>query len=331
MCPKGDSRDTARARVDSSPFLKPHHYVLVDYPWPEGDKHFLWVVTARERELIDWAADAERILLRHVQRASAQIPRREEALMSRKPHLVTLTDVSKAYVTGANEPALNGVSVQIDAGEFTAIMGPSGSGKSTLLNLIAGLDRPTSGSILVDGHKLSGMSEAALARYRRELVGVIFQFFNLLTTLTVLENVLIPAQLAGMKRREANARARELLERLGLAGKEQEVPGKLSGGQQQRVAIARALINRPRVLLADEPTGALDSHNGEQVMDLLSELNRGGQTLILVSHDPGLAARYASRIISLRDGRVERDECLRPRAGVVPFAAKQAEPAGVDS
>jgi putative ABC transport system ATP-binding protein len=245
------------------------------------------------------------------------------------PHLVELTGVSKAYVTGANRLALNAVSVQIGPGEFTAIMGPSGSGKSTLLNLIAGLDRPSSGSVVVDGRELSGLSEAALAKYRRELVGVIFQFFNLLTTLTVLENVLIPAQLGGMKRREANARARELLDRLGLAGKEQEMPGKLSGGQQQRVAIARALINRPRVLLADEPTGALDSRNGEQVMDLLSELNRGGQTIVLVSHDPGLTARYASRIISLRDGRVEKDEWLRPPAGTAAPGLEHPEPAGV--
>ncbi|HEX8919770.1 MAG TPA: ATP-binding cassette domain-containing protein, partial [Chloroflexota bacterium] len=156
-------------------------------------------------------------------------------------------------------------------------------------------------------------------------------FFNLLNTLTVLENVLIPAQLGGMKRREATGRARELLDRLGLAGKEHAMPGKLSGGQQQRVAIARALINHPRVLLADEPTGALDSHNGEQVMDLLAELNRGGQTIILVSHDPALTSRYASRIISLRDGRVEQDEWLRTPAGEVTSAVQQAEPAGVGS
>jgi len=243
--------------------------------------------------------------------------------------LVQLIDVSKAYTTGANELALDDVSLQIDSGEFAAIMGPSGSGKSTLLNLIAGLDRPSSGSVSVDGVELSGLSEAALARYRRQLVGVIFQFFNLLNTLTVLENVLIPAQLGGMKRREANARARELLDRLGLADREQEMPGKLSGGQQQRVAIARALINRPRVLLADEPTGALDSKNGEQVMDLLSQLNRAGQTILLVSHDPVLTRHYASRIISLRDGRVECDEWLRPSAGVAASAVQQAEPAGV--
>jgi len=247
----------------------------------------------------------------------------------RLANLVELTGVSKAYVTGANELALNAVSIQIGPGELAAIMGPSGSGKSTLLNLIAGLDRPTGGSLMVDGVELSGLSEASLARHRRKLVGVIFQFFNLLNTLTVLENVLIPAQLSGMKRREANARAHELLDRLGLAGKEQEMPSKLSGGQQQRVAIARALINRPRVLLADEPTGALDSHNGEQVMDLLAELNRSGQTIVLVSHDPGLVSRYASRVISLRDGRVERDEWLRSPAGVTASVAKQAEPAGV--
>ena len=246
-------------------------------------------------------------------------------------HLVELTEISKVYGTGANQLALDRVTIRIGAGEFAAIMGPSGSGKSTLLNLIAGLDRPSSGSIEVDGIELSRLGEAALARYRRELVGVIFQFFNLLNTLTVQENVLIPAQLRGMKRREATARAQELLERLGLAGQEHQLPGKLSGGQQQRVAIARALVNRPHVLLADEPTGALDSQNGEQVMDLLAELNRAGQTIILVSHDPRLTTHYASRIISLRDGKVERDEWLRtPMVEPTP-ATERGVPVGVES
>jgi putative ABC transport system ATP-binding protein len=243
-------------------------------------------------------------------------------------HLVEVTDLSKSYVTGANELALDAVSVQIDAGEFTAIMGPSGSGKSTLLNLIAGLDRPSSGSLVLDGIELSALDEAALARCRRQRIGFIFQFFNLLNTLTILENVLIPAQLLGVKRREANARAQELLDRLGLAGKEHEMPSKLSGGQQQRVAIARALMNRPTVLLADEPTGALDSRNGEQVMDLLAELNRAGQTIILVSHDAQLTRRYAKRIISLRDGRLEQDEWLRPAVEVVTRVSSQSVPAG---
>lgn len=220
--------------------------------------------------------------------------------------LVELAAVTKVYDSGS-QPALDRVSLRIPAGEVTAIMGPSGSGKSTLLNLVAGLDRATSGSIRVDGREISGLGEAALARYRRAEIGLIFQFFNLLNNLTVLDNILIPAQLGGMNRQAARQRAVELLEQLNIADQADKYPARLSGGQRQRVAVARALINRPILLLADEPTGALDTRSGEQVLDLLRDLHRAGQTIVLVTHDPRLAERCARRVIQLVDGSVARD------------------------
>ncbi len=228
--------------------------------------------------------------------------------------IVELTDVRKVYDGGAQHPALNGVSLGFDRGEFAAVMGPSGSGKSTLLNLVAGLDRPTSGQVIVDGRDLSRAGEAELARYRRQQVGFIFQFFNLLGSLTALENVMVAAQLAGRSTAAARSRAQELLEQLGIADQAGRYPARLSGGQQQRVAIARALVNRPLLLLADEPTGALDTRSGEQVMELLVDLNQGGQTVLLVTHDAKLAARYARRVVSLVDGRVADDVVLQPSA-----------------
>lgn len=224
--------------------------------------------------------------------------------------LIELTDVSKTYDQSEGRAALDGVSLTIEAGELTAVMGPSGSGKSTLLNLIAGLDRPTRGQVVVDGIDVGRLGEARLARFRRERLGFIFQFFNLLPNLTVLDNVLLPAELVGTGAREATAKARDLLAQLGMADKENDYPGRLSGGQRQRAAIARALINRPAVILADEPTGALDSRSGDQVMDVIEELNQGGQTVLLVTHDAKVAGRYAQRIISLRDGSVEDDARL---------------------
>jgi putative ABC transport system ATP-binding protein len=224
--------------------------------------------------------------------------------------LVELTDVRKVYDGGTQYPALNGVSLGVERGEFLAVMGPSGSGKSTLLNLVAGLDRPTSGRVLVDGRDLGRAGEADLARYRRSGVGFVFQFFNLLGSLSVLENVMVAAQLAGSGTAAARQRARELLAQLGIADQSARYPARLSGGQQQRVAVARALVNRPLMLLADEPTGALDSRTGEQVMELLVELNRGGQTVLLVTHDAKLAAHYAGRVVSLVDGRVADDVVL---------------------
>lgn len=221
--------------------------------------------------------------------------------------LVELTNVTKVYDPSSPQPALDGVSLTIAAGEVAAIMGPSGSGKSTLLNLIAGLDRPTGGSVRVEGTEISRLGETALARYRRARIGLIFQFFNLLNNLTVLDNVMIPAQLAGIKRRAALERARELLDQLGIGDQAGRYPARLSGGQRQRVAIARAIVNRPVLLLADEPTGALDTRSGEQVLDLLRDLNRAGQTIVLVTHDPRLAARCARRTVRIVDGAVAED------------------------
>jgi putative ABC transport system ATP-binding protein len=223
--------------------------------------------------------------------------------------LLELTGIVKVY-RSAERPALDRVNLAVQAGEVAAVMGPSGSGKSTLLNLVAGLDRPTSGSVRVDGIELTRLGEARLARYRRTKVGLVFQFFNLLNNLTVLDNVAVAAELAGLGRREARRRALDLLEELGVADRARSFPAQLSGGQRQRVAVARALVNRPPLLLADEPTGALDSRSGEQVMDLLVQLNRAGQTILLVTHDARLADRCASRVVTLVDGTVARDGAL---------------------
>ena len=241
--------------------------------------------------------------------------------------LVRLSDITKVYQGGVTG-ALNGVSLSVEEGEFTAVMGPSGSGKSTLLNLIAGLDRPTTGSVMVGGSDLGKMGEAALARFRRDHIGFVFQFFHLLPNLTVLENVLIPAQLKSAA--SAEHRGRQLLEQLGIADVTNRYPAKLSGGQQQRVAIARALINQPSLLLADEPTGALDTRSGDQVMDLLMDLHRTGQTILLVTHDAKLATRYAARVISVLDGKIVDDARLetteRAAADVIRVRGEEARP-----
>ena len=220
--------------------------------------------------------------------------------------LVRLNHVTKVYQGGITG-ALNGMTVTVEKGEFTAIMGPSGSGKSTMLNLVAGLDRPTSGDVVVGGTDLGKLGEAGLARFRRDHIGFVFQFFYLLPNLTALENVLIPAQLKG---NTPTARARELLDQLGIPEIANRYPARLSGGQQQRVAIARALINKPTLLLADEPTGALDTHTGDQVMELLGGLHGDGQTILLVTHDAKLATRHAARVISVMDGRIVDDARL---------------------
>jgi putative ABC transport system ATP-binding protein len=233
--------------------------------------------------------------------------------MNDASELIALADVTKVY-RGAGQTALADITLSIPAGQFAAVMGPSGSGKSTLLNMIAGLDRPTQGEVQVDGVNVTRLSEAALARYRRAKLGFVFQFFNLLDRLNVLDNVLLPAQLRGVKPRVAQERARQLLDQLGIAEKARAYPGRLSGGERQRVAIARALINQPAVLLADEPTGALDSRSGETVMDLLARVHQGGQTVLLVTHDTKLAASYASRVLTMRDGRIVDDAQLAPPA-----------------
>ena len=217
--------------------------------------------------------------------------------------VIQLDDVTKTNSSGA-APALTGVSMSVAAGEVVAVMGPSGSGKSTLLNLIAGLDKPTAGTVTVAGRRIDALGESALARFRARHVGIIFQFFNLLDDLTVEDNVQLPAQLAGMSRRQAKARAGQLLEQMGIAEHRNAYPARMSGGQRQRVAIARALVNQPAVLLADEPTGALDTATGQQIGQLLQQLNEGGQTLVLVTHDPGLADRYAARTVRIVDGRL---------------------------
>jgi putative ABC transport system ATP-binding protein len=225
---------------------------------------------------------------------------------NRMSELVRLTDVTKVYQGGITG-ALNGVSMTVEKGEFTAIMGPSGSGKSTMLNLVAGVDRPTSGTVVVGDTDLGKLGETGLARFRRDHIGFIFQFFYLLPNLTALENVLIPAQLKGSP---GPSRARDLLDQLGIIEVANHYPARLSGGQQQRVAIARALINKPRLLLADEPTGALDTASGEQVMELLGELHRDGHTILLVTHDAKLATRHAARVISVVDGKMVDDARL---------------------
>jgi putative ABC transport system ATP-binding protein len=220
--------------------------------------------------------------------------------------LVQLENVTNKY-DNDSAPAVSGISLTVAHGEALAIMGPSGSGKSTLLNLIAGLDRPTSGAVRVGDERVDMLSETGVARFRRRQVGMIFQFFNLLDDMTVMDNVLLPAQLAGVPARQARTRAEELLTALHIEQLVDSYPARLSGGQRQRVAIARALVNRPAVLLADEPTGAVDTVAGEEIAELLLGLNASGQTLILVTHNPDLARRYAHRVISIEDGRIASD------------------------
>jgi putative ABC transport system ATP-binding protein len=200
--------------------------------------------------------------------------------------------------------ALRGVDLDVARGEFVAIMGPSGCGKSTLLNLVAGLDVAGEGDIAVDGEVITGRDEDWLAKMRRRHIGIVFQFFNLLEGMTALENVVLPAMIAGSKRRAAESRARDLLDLLGMGDKANEVPAVLSGGQRQRLAIARALANEPTLVLADEPTGALDSDGGREVLELFRRLHADGQTIIMVTHSDEVAAG-ADRIVQMRDGRVD--------------------------
>jgi putative ABC transport system ATP-binding protein len=203
--------------------------------------------------------------------------------------------------------ALRGADLVLPSGDFIALMGPSGCGKSTLLNLIAGLDVADEGTITVAGELVTGRTEDELSQMRRRHIGIVFQFFNLLEGMTVLENVALPAVIAGRKRKMAESRARDLLDLLGIGDKATTVPGMLSGGQRQRLAIARALANEPTLLLADEPTGALDSEGGQEVIELLSRLHAGGQTILLVTHDSEVASA-AARIVRMRDGRIDVTE-----------------------
>ncbi|MFJ6834809.1 ABC transporter ATP-binding protein [Streptomyces sp. NPDC091209] len=220
--------------------------------------------------------------------------------------VIELEDVVKRY-DSAGAPALGPLTLTVEQGEALAVTGPSGSGKSTLLNLVTGLDKPTEGAVTVAGQRIDRLTEHALAKFRRARIGMVFQFFNLLDDLTVADNIQLPAQLTGTPRREAAARADELMEVLGITRHARAYPGRLSGGERQRVAVARALVNRPALLLADEPTGALDTASGHDVRELLLDLHRGGQTIVLVTHDLVLAEACASRTIHLVDGHLALD------------------------
>ncbi|TAL33531.1 ABC transporter ATP-binding protein [Phenylobacterium sp.] len=226
--------------------------------------------------------------------------------------MIEFRDLTKVYVMGEEQvPALAGVSLTIERGEYVAVIGPSGSGKSTLMNILGGLDRPTSGSYRFEGEEVGEFGDDALADFRRRRIGFVFQSFQLLPRLTALQNVELPMIYAGMAPAERKARARELLDRVGLGSRMGHRPTQLSGGQQQRVAIARSLANRPDLLLADEPTGALDTHTGEEVLKLFQELNGDGLTLAIVTHDPDVA-NEAHRRVAFRDGLIVSDE----RSGV---------------
>ncbi len=221
--------------------------------------------------------------------------------------MIELKNASKKYQQGTREVhALRDISLTILRGEFLSVMGPSGSGKSTLLNLIGGLDQPTGGEIFIDGRPLHGISDDELTLIRRRRVGFIFQFFNLLPILTAVENVSLPLLLEGAPFSQIKPKAVELLEKMGLGTRIEHRPEQLSGGEMQRVAIARALVTNPSVLLADEPTGNLDSHTSEEIFMLLKSLHEQGQTIVMVTHDPRAAA-YGSRIITLKDGALSED------------------------
>jgi putative ABC transport system ATP-binding protein len=228
------------------------------------------------------------------------------------PPLVSLRSVTKIYAMGdAEVRALNGIDLSIGTGEYVGVMGPSGSGKTTLMDIVGCLARPSEGSYEFDGRRVDQLDDVALAALRGERIGFIFQAFNLLPRLTALENVELPMLYRRVAHRLRRQRAFELLERVGLSGRAAHRPGELSGGERQRVAIARALVNRPALVLADEPTGALDTATGASIMALIEELQRDGQTVVVVTHDPGIAERIP-RIIRLRDGLVEED-----RSGLV--------------
>lgn len=224
--------------------------------------------------------------------------------------ILRVENLTKVYGKGENEVrALDGVSFSVEKGEFVAVIGPSGSGKSTLLHILGGVDRPTSGRVLMDGKDVYAQNEEQLAIFRRRQVGLIYQFYNLIPVLNVTENITLPVLMDGQK--VNRDRLKELITTLGLTGRENHLPNQLSGGQQQRVSIGRALMNAPAVVLADEPTGNLDSKNSNEIVDLLKISNeKYGQTLIVITHDESIALQ-ADRIISIDDGKITRDEVIR--------------------
>jgi ABC-type lipoprotein export system ATPase subunit len=228
------------------------------------------------------------------------------AVMSSGDNAIRTEEVRRHYTMGsATIRAVDGVSIEVGGGEFVALLGSSGSGKSTLLNLIAGLDRPSGGAIYVQGRDLAQLDSEELARYRRHSVGMVFQAFNLIPSMTLFENVELPTRFAEMERTERTARVRESLDRVGLAARLAHRPSELSGGEQQRAALARALVNRPSILLADEPTGNLDSRTGTEILNLIGECNQTlRMTVLMVTHERALAERYASRMIFLSDGKL---------------------------
>ena len=243
-----------------------------------------------------------------------------ETQASSKDNAILADQVSRHYnMGGVTIRAVDQIYLQVREGEFLALLGASGSGKSTLLNLIAGLDRPSSGAIFAQGQDLAKMSSEELARHRNQTIGIVFQSFQLLPRMTLEENVELPLRLAEVPRGERPARVHEALERVGLTGRVKHRPMELSGGEQQRAAIARALVNKPKILLADEPTGNLDSKTGEEIMKLIAEIHKpaggagtdGGRTVVMVTHERELAERYADRIVMLSDGAIAREERLR--------------------
>jgi putative ABC transport system ATP-binding protein len=227
----------------------------------------------------------------------------------RTPAAIRAVDLTRTFEVGETTvEALRSITLEVEQGQFVALVGPSGSGKSTLLNLVGGLDRPTSGELWIDGVELSASKEKALTEHRRRRVGFVFQSFNLLPRLTAIENVALPLMFVGVPERERIERAGQLLAQVGLSERLDHRPTQLSGGEQQRVAIARALVNHPAIILADEPTGNIDTATGSEIMDLLRRLNREqGVTLLLVTHDPE-AASFADRVIQLRDGQITGQE-----------------------